>query len=129
MVIGGTLGILFVTLLRRVMVEDPDLPFSGVRRRFGNPQGRPARLQGRQDSVCQYGLWRIHVPAGRRQRIQPEQYVSRHISALGKKLLLRTSTNPSVATTITGGATIFTAPDVSPLTLVWATSLDRVLPL
>ncbi|HEX9119737.1 MAG TPA: oligopeptide transporter, OPT family [Terriglobales bacterium] len=27
MVIGGTVGILFVTLLRRVMVEDPELPF------------------------------------------------------------------------------------------------------
>ena len=27
MVVGGTLGILFVTLLRRVMVEDPELPF------------------------------------------------------------------------------------------------------
>src|SRR5271167_2855194 len=27
MLVGGTLGILFVTLLRRVMVEDPDLPF------------------------------------------------------------------------------------------------------
>ena len=27
MVVGGMLGILFVTLLRRVMVEDPDLPF------------------------------------------------------------------------------------------------------
>ncbi len=27
MMIGGTLGILFVTLLRRVMVEDPELPF------------------------------------------------------------------------------------------------------
>ena len=27
MVIGGSLGILFVTLLRRVMVEDPELPF------------------------------------------------------------------------------------------------------
>src|SRR5260370_12047258 len=27
MMIGGTLGILFVTLLRRVMVEDPALPF------------------------------------------------------------------------------------------------------
>ena len=36
------------------------------------------------------------------------------ISALGKKLLLRTSTNPNVATTITGGATLLTAPDVSP---------------
>ena len=27
MVVGGVLGILFVTMLRRVMVEDPDLPF------------------------------------------------------------------------------------------------------
>ena len=27
MLVGGTLGILFVTLLRRVMVEDPELPF------------------------------------------------------------------------------------------------------
>ncbi len=27
MSVGGTLGILFVTLLRRVMVEDPDLPY------------------------------------------------------------------------------------------------------
>ncbi len=27
MAVGGTLGIFFVTLLRRVMVEDPDLPF------------------------------------------------------------------------------------------------------
>jgi putative OPT family oligopeptide transporter len=27
MVVGGVLGILFVTLLRRVMVEDPELPF------------------------------------------------------------------------------------------------------
>jgi len=27
MVIGGTLGVLFITLLRRVMVEDPELPY------------------------------------------------------------------------------------------------------
>jgi len=27
MIVGGILGILFVTILRRVMVEDPDLPF------------------------------------------------------------------------------------------------------
>src|SRR5579871_6577193 len=36
------------------------------------------------------------------------------ISDLGKKLLLRTGTNPSVATTLTGGATLFNAPDISP---------------
>jgi putative OPT family oligopeptide transporter len=36
------------------------------------------------------------------------------ISELGKKLLLRTGTNPNVATTMTGGATLFSAPDISP---------------
>jgi putative OPT family oligopeptide transporter len=36
------------------------------------------------------------------------------ISEVGKKLLLRTSTNPNVATAVTGGATVLTAPDVSP---------------
>src|SRR5690348_10202553 len=37
-----------------------------------------------------------------------------NISALGKKLLLRTGTNPNVTTTLTGGSTLFTGPDVSP---------------
>ena len=36
------------------------------------------------------------------------------ISELGKRLLLRTGTNPNVATTVTGGATLFNAPDISP---------------
>ena len=27
MVVGGVLGVLFVSLIRRVMVEDPELPF------------------------------------------------------------------------------------------------------
>ncbi len=37
-----------------------------------------------------------------------------NIANLGKRLNLRTSTNPSVATTLTGGMSILTAPDVSP---------------
>jgi len=36
------------------------------------------------------------------------------ISELGKSLLLRTGTNPNVTTTVTGGATLFNGPDVSP---------------
>jgi putative OPT family oligopeptide transporter len=36
------------------------------------------------------------------------------IGSLGRKLLLRTSTNPNVATTFTGGASTFAAPDISP---------------
>ena len=86
-----------------------------VRRRFGNPQSRPARLDRRQDSLRQHGLRRLHVPAGRHQRLQSAATSSPSRSARsGRSLLLRTSTNPNVATTMTGGATIFTAPDVSP---------------
>ncbi len=33
---------------------------------------------------------------------------------MGKRLLLRTGTNPNVAYTMTGGATLFNAPDISP---------------
>ena len=44
----------------------------------------------------------------------PNNTFHANISALGKKLLLRTSTNPNVATTMTGGATFFSAPDISP---------------
>ena len=61
------------------------------------------------------GFGALHVPSGRGQRFLRQQHIPRQASAtLGKKLLLRTSTNPNVATTVTGGATIFTAPDVSP---------------
>jgi putative OPT family oligopeptide transporter len=37
-----------------------------------------------------------------------------NVGAVGKRLLLRTSTHPNVAVTTTGGSSIFTAPDVSP---------------
>ena len=40
MLVGGVIGILFVTMLRRVMVEDPDLPFPESRRGRRDPQGR-----------------------------------------------------------------------------------------
>ena len=47
---------------------------------------------------------------------------------LGKKLLLRTSTNPNVTTTLTGGSTLFTAPTSAPHTWAWATSSARGWP-
>jgi uncharacterized oligopeptide transporter (OPT) family protein len=44
MLVGGTLGILFVTLLRRVMVEDPELPFRNRSppRKFTSPDSKAA---------------------------------------------------------------------------------------
>jgi len=114
MVIGGTLGILFVTLLRRVMVEDRDLPFpesvaASEIHKAGQQGSRAARIL-----FANMGFGGLMYLLGAVNVFSANNTFPVSISALGKKLLLRTSTNPNVATTATGGATIFTAPDVSP---------------
>jgi putative OPT family oligopeptide transporter len=114
MVIGGTLGILFVTLLRRVMVEDPDLPFpesvaASEIHKAGQQGARAAKIL-----FANMGFGGLLYLLGAVNIFSANNSFPVSISALGKKLLLRTSTNPNVATTVTGGATIFTAPDVSP---------------
>ncbi len=114
MVIGGTLGILFVTLLRRVMVEDPELPFpesvaASEIHKAGQQGSRAARILFANMGFG--GLWYL---LGAVNVFNPSNTFPVNIGAVGKRLLLRTSTNPSVATFATGGASIFTAPDVSP---------------
>ena len=114
MVIGGTLGILFVTLLRRVMVEDPDLPFpesvaASEIHKAGQRGSKAAKIL-----FANMGFGGLMYLLGAFNIFSANNTFPVNISALGKKLLLRTSTNPNVATTLTGGATIFTAPDVSP---------------
>jgi putative OPT family oligopeptide transporter len=114
MIIGGTLGILFVTLLRRVMVEDPDLPFpesvaASEIHKAGQRGSKAAKIL-----FANMGFGGLMYLLGAFNVFSANNTFPINISALGKKLLLRTSTNPSVATTATGGATIFTAPDVSP---------------
>ena len=114
MVIGGTLGILFVTLLRRVMVEDADLPFpesvaASQIHKAGQQGSRAAKLL-----FANMGFGGLTYLLGAVNVFSASNSFPISISALGKKLLLRTSTNPNVATTLTGGATLLTAPDVSP---------------
>ncbi len=114
MVIGGTLGILFVTLLRRVMVEDPELPFpesvaASEIHKAGQQGSKAAKIL-----FANMGFGGLMYLLGAVNVFSASNTFPVSISALGKKLLLRTSTNPNVATTVTGGATIFTAPDVSP---------------
>src|ERR1700756_1732381 len=101
MMIGGTLGILFVTLLRRVMVEDPELPY-------------PESVAAAKILFANMGFGAFMFLLGAVNVFSPNNTFPVRISALGKKLLLRTSTNPNVATTITGGSSLFTAPDISP---------------
>lgn len=114
MLIGGLLGILFVTLLRRVMVEDPELPFpesvaASEIHKAGQQGSKAAKILFSNMGVgaLVYFLGQINV-------FSPINSHLFNIGALGKKLLLRTSTNPNVASTITGGASTFTAPEISP---------------
>jgi len=114
MVIGGTLGILFVTLLRRVMVEDPELPYPES---VAASEIHKAGQQGSKAATILFanmGFGGLMYLLGAVNVFSASNSFPVNISALGKKLLLRTSTNPNVATTVTGGATILTAPDVSP---------------
>ncbi len=114
MVIGGTLGILFVTLLRRVMVEDPELPYpesvaASEIHKAGQQGSKAAKIL-----FANMGFGGLMYLLGAVNVFSANNSFPVNISAMGKKLLLRTSTNPNVATTATGGATLFTAPDVSP---------------
>ena len=114
MVIGGTLGILFVTLLRRVMVEDPELPYpesvaASEIHKAGQQGARAARIL-----FTNMGFGGFMYLLGAINVFSASNTLHVKISELGKKLLLRTGTNPSVATTVTGGATLFSLPDISP---------------
>ena len=114
MVIGGTLGILFVTLLRRVMVEDPELPYpesvaASEIHKAGQQGAKAAKIL-----FANMGFGGFMYLLGAVNVFSANNTFPVKISALGKKLLLRTGTNPNVTTTITGGATLMTAPDISP---------------
>jgi putative OPT family oligopeptide transporter len=114
MVIGGTLGILFVTLLRRVMVEDPELPYpesvaASEIHKAGQQGAKAAKIL-----FANMGFGGFMYLLGAVNVFSANNTFPVKISALGKKLLLRTGTNPNVTTTVTGGATLFTAPDISP---------------
>ena len=114
MVIGGTLGVLFVTLLRRVMVEDPELPYpesvaAAEIHKAGQQGAKAAKIL-----FANMGFGAFMFLLGQLNIFSYSNTFHVKIAELGKKLLLRTSTNPSVATTVTGGATLFNAPDISP---------------
>lgn len=115
MIIGGTLGILFVTLLRRVMVEDPELPFpesvaASEIHKAGQQGSKAAKIL-----FANMGFGALVNLLGQINVFSFQNAFNNiNIGAMGKKLLLRTSTNPNVATTVTGGATSFALPDISP---------------
>jgi putative OPT family oligopeptide transporter len=114
MVVGGLLGILFVTLLRRVMVEDPELPFpesvaAGEIHKAGQQGSKAAKIL-----FANMGFGAFVNALGQLNIFEPVKTFTVNIGALGKSLLLRTSTNPNVATVATGGMSTFNSPAASP---------------
>lgn len=114
MMIGGTLGILFVTLLRRVMVEDPELPYpesvaASEIHKAGQQGSKAAKIL-----FANMGFGGLMYLLGAVNFFSANNTFPVRISELGKRLLLRTGTNPNVATTVTGGTSLFTLPDISP---------------
>jgi putative OPT family oligopeptide transporter len=114
MVIGGLLGILFVTLLRRVMVEDQELPFpesvaAAEIHKAGQQGSKAAKIL-----FANMGFGAFVNALGQLNIFEPMKTFTINIGTIGKSLLLRTSTNPNVATVTTGGLSTFNSPAISP---------------
>jgi len=112
MAIGGLLGILFVTLLRRVMVEDPELPFpesvaASEIHKAGQQGSKAAKILFANMGFggLMYFLSQINLYWYTKQMLI-------NIPKMPAGLRLgRSATAPTLAT---GGMTAFTSPAVSP---------------
>jgi len=114
MVIGGLLGILFVTLLRRVMVEDRELPFpesvaASEIHKAGQQGSKAAKIL-----FANMGFGALVNALAQLNVFEQVKTFTVNIGTLGKSLLLRTSTNPKVAALTTGGVSTFNSPAISP---------------
>jgi putative OPT family oligopeptide transporter len=113
MILGGLLGIMFVTVLRRVMVEDPMLPF---------PESVAAseiHKAGQKGAEAALQLFRAMV-AGCIVKLLDGFSIFRYQNefpiGIGtvKQTFVRLGLGGSAAKVTTGGVTHFSAPDVTP---------------
>ncbi len=113
MIVGGILGVLFVSLVRRVMVEDPSLPFPES---VAAAEIHKAGRQGAQ--VAKYLFWNIGVGALVQLLGEMKAYAVEHDFTLriGQVGTSSVRLGPAGSTNIvaTGGISTFGAPTVSP---------------
>lgn len=113
MIVGGILGILFVTLLRRVMVEDPDLPFpesvaASEIHKAGQQGSKAAALlfKAMGFGAGLYFLGALNLYSASREFIL-------RIGTIGQTRV-RLGAAPSAPSLTAGGITTVSAPAVSP---------------
>ncbi|MEI6669173.1 MAG: oligopeptide transporter, OPT family [Acidobacteriota bacterium] len=113
MMLGGTLGIMFVTILRRVMVEDPGLPF---------PESVAAseiHKAGQKGSEAALQLFRaMFVGAIVKLLDGFGIFRAANEAAIGigtvKQTFVRLGIGDQAPKVVTGGVTHFSAPDITP---------------
>src|ERR1700736_1929742 len=111
--VGSILGVLFISLVRRVMVEDPELPFPES---VAAAEIHKAGQRGAQ--AAKYLFWNIGVGGvvyilGKFGLFAADTDLSVGVGSLGHSQV-RLGTAGSTRVVATGGATVFAAPSVSP---------------
>src|SRR5580658_6652052 len=113
MMVGSILGVLFISLVRRVMVEDPELPFpESVAAAEIHKAGR------RGADAAKYLFWNIGVGGvvyllGRFGLFASDQDIHFSVGSLGRSQV-RLGTAGSTNILAAGGTSTFAAPSVSP---------------
>src|SRR3954469_17889699 len=111
--VGSVLGVLFISLVRGGMVEDPDLPFPE-----SVAAGEIHKAGRRGAQAAKYLFWNIGVGGlvyilGRFSLFAADQDVHFHVGNLGRsQIKLGTSADSNILAA--GGASTFAAPSVSP---------------
>ena len=115
MMIGSILGVLFVSLVRRVLVEDPDAAVSRIGGRIADPQGRTDGRAGRQISLLQHGVRaRPSSSPAPSTFSRPIRTGSSPVGNLGQHLAAPGRARIAPTRLATGGVTVFSGPTISP---------------
>ena len=113
MMVGSILGVLFISLVRRVMVEDPELPFPES---VAAAEIHKAGRRGAQ--AAKYLFWNIGVGGvvyllGRFGLFAADKDIHFTVGSLGRSQV-RLGTTGSTNILAAGGTSTFAAPSVSP---------------
>ncbi len=113
MMVGSILGVLFISLVRRVMVEDPELPFPES---VAAAEIHKAGRRGAQ--AAKYLFWNIGVGGvvyllGRFGLFAADKDIHFTVGSLGRSQV-RLGTTGSTNLVAAGGTSTFAAPSISP---------------
>src|SRR5437764_3623703 len=111
--VGSVLGVLFISLVRRGMVEDPELPFPE-----SVAAGEIHKAGRRGAQAAKYLFWNIGVGGivyllGRFGLFAADQDIHFNVGSLGRSQI-KLGTTADAKVLAAGGATTFAAPSVSP---------------